>query len=1100
MTFSSLLRTLPLLLIATVLIWTEATYAQTAVPSVPPQPQPSYQAVILNSLSTQISLVNNSYIVHENGRNLSAQDIEEMIRDGSLINQRLRSEHIFMGRDGHGIWIVMPVVNNSMSRLWELNLGNLKDGRLSSLDDVALYNMNSHQYIINTKDQSTKSQSITSTISLEIPQGQTTFFFVYLKSAAAIPNYITPSLSLPSQSGFSHLIDFLNGLLCVALAFSVGVYFFKSAGSTKSGSQLALGLMWIAISIPLALSVNFLYVDWRASTLYPAIWIIIPLSLMISFILHPSSRENLPINILVGFTSLVLICGLVGLILLNSLTTISSYLIYGSAAASMTAICLMCWGSFLRENRKDYLAIAYCSFFFLALLAWTTLLHLELIPATGLLTYVSEFLFIAALLASIGASNPIAVSEETETSPTLDIFVGNQLNKRDSQKIVAAKEQSEHHRLMQVIEQERKLMSELQVKTAQQNEEMRRAKEAADEANRAKSAFLAVVSHEIRTPMTGIMGMLRLLQETQLSKEQRDYASTIKDSGDAMLALLNDILDFEKIESGKMDLEDINFDLKRLVRGVHTLMTGHAESKGIELVLELDPNAPTWVRGDPTRLRQVLLNLINNAIKFTSKGSVYLRVRDLTGNSEDKIQKTHQIYFAIQDSGIGIGPESQKKLFMPFAQADSSISRKYGGTGLGLAICKRLIEAMGGAISINSKEGEGSTFFFTVSMPEGMAQTDSGANDFSNLPEKTTDEKPRFKSPINVLVVDDNGINLKVVSGFVEKLGCHPMTAANGEDALDMLSRYPFDLILMDLQLPDMTGIDVTKIIRDLPLPGKANVPIVALTGNGSDEDKKACLESGMNDFAVKPITYEKILELLLKVDDQSYFNKKTGPITFDYSKQDDDESSSSPPIENEPAQTTPQTSKAGPAQREDEVIFSDTDTSFLNNDDLDLDDDEEDSFALAVKRFEEMEKEGFNQQGFVPPKLDATTNAQGEALAPLSLAEMGLDEAILNSLRSGLSVEQIKEILVSFYEKADELVADIGKAYLDGENVALNARAHELKGMAGNFGFSGLSRMCAIIERAAKDNKPEEAKESIDLLGETYALARTQLNLWLEK
>ena len=261
MTFSRILHSFSLFLTLGILIWTGEAHAQTA-PSTS-QPQPSYQAVILNSLSTKVSLMNNSYVVHENGRDLSAQDIEGMIRDGSLINQHLRTERLFMGRDGHGIWIVLPIVNNSMSRLWDLNLGNLKDGRISSLEDVALYNMNSHQYIINTKDQHTKSQSVTPTLSLEIPQGQTTFFLIYLRSGASIPNYISPSLSLPSQSGMSHLIDFLNGFLCITLAFAAGVYFLKSASSTRSGSQLALGLMWIAISIPLALSINYPYRDWE---------------------------------------------------------------------------------------------------------------------------------------------------------------------------------------------------------------------------------------------------------------------------------------------------------------------------------------------------------------------------------------------------------------------------------------------------------------------------------------------------------------------------------------------------------------------------------------------------------------------------------------------------------------------------------------------------------------------------------------------------------------------------------------------------------------------------------------------------------------------
>jgi CheY-like chemotaxis protein/HPt (histidine-containing phosphotransfer) domain-containing protein len=468
-----------------------------------------------------------------------------------------------------------------------------------------------------------------------------------------------------------------------------------------------------------------------------------------------------------------------------------------------------------------------------------------------------------------------------------------------------------------------------------------------------------------------------------------------------------------------------------------------------------------------------LLNLINNAIKFTSKGNVYLRVRDLTGEGGDTIQRLNQIYFAVQDSGIGISPDSQKKLFMPFAQADSSISRKYGGTGLGLAICKRLIEAMGGAISINSKESEGSTFFFTLSMPTGSEVADP-QNPATQDTMETKESHTSFKhshiqntNPILVLVVDDNGINQRVASGFIEKLGGQAMTANCGADALDMLARYPFDMILMDLQLPDMSGIEVTEFIRKLSIPGKANVPIVALTGNTDSEDMKACFDAGMNDFAAKPITYEKIAELLTKIQNQTYFNQKTSQILdFDTLDTADDITFVDPIKENS-------------------ISLSDTDTSFLSDENFDIHEDDDDSFALAVRKFEEQEQSASTSP---LPSLQGT------------FTEVGLDEAILKSLRSGLSVAQIQEILVSFYEKADELIADIGNTYLADDTVNLYARAHELKGMAGNFGFSGLSRMCTTIEKAAKDSALDTVKDTIDHLGESYAVARGRLNEWLNE
>jgi CheY-like chemotaxis protein/HPt (histidine-containing phosphotransfer) domain-containing protein len=322
-------------------------------------------------------------------------------------------------------------------------------------------------------------------------------------------------------------------------------------------------------------------------------------------------------------------------------------------------------------------------------------------------------------------------------------------------------------------------------------------------------------------------------------------------------------------------------------------------------------------------------------------------------------------------------------------------------------------------------------------------------------------------NPILVLVVDDNGINQRVASGFIEKLGGQAMTANCGADALDMLARYPFDMILMDLQLPDMSGIEVTEFIRKLSIPGKANVPIVALTGNTDSEDMKACFDAGMNDFAAKPITYEKIAELLTKIQNQTYFNQKTSQILdFDTLDTADDITFVDPIKENS-------------------ISLSDTDTSFLSDENFDIHEDDDDSFALAVRKFEEQEQSASTSP---LPSLQGT------------FTEVGLDEAILKSLRSGLSVAQIQEILVSFYEKADELIADIGNTYLADDTVNLYARAHELKGMAGNFGFSGLSRMCTTIEKAAKDSALDTVKDTIDHLGESYAVARGRLNEWLNE
>ncbi len=1027
--------------------------------------QQTYSATLLDNNTVKTTVVGKSYILQKNKTPLDIRAVEDMIRSGEMLNHLNQDTHINLGNDGIGTWIVLPVANNTMRDTWTLRIGSFGTGRFSNLKDVVLYNMNSGQALINTLSPNDKEQNIPNAIQIKIPAQQTSFFILYLKPNIGSFSFASPSFELSNQTNFSELI---SSWLSILLSFSAFLYFIKNPGTENAKSHLYMAMLWLGTAAQLLLTSHFLRIgSFETELISPLTWIFISLMMIFSLMSIEGCRDKIPASLFNGLTSIFLISGLAGVIMLKSLPGISFYLIY----SPIFFICLMSSGitCFISINERNplYFPLACTGTFIAGVMFWTSFLYFGIIPATPTTVIIPQILITLSVITTVTASMLTPAREaKVESSPTEDVFANNHLAKKDIAQIAEAKEKSEHRRLMQVIEQERHIMSELQVKSAKQNEDMRRSKEAADEANRAKSAFLAIVSHEIRTPMTGIMGMLRLLQDTQLSKDQKEYAMTIKDSGDAMLALLNDILDFEKIESGKMDLENISFDLKRLIKGVHTLMRGHAEAKNIDIILDIDSTTPTWVYGDPTRLRQVLLNLINNAIKFTSKGNIYLRVRDLTGDSENKLSRTHQIYFAIQDSGIGISPEGQKKLFMPFAQADSSISRKYGGTGLGLAICKRLIEAMGGAISISSKENEGTTFFFTLSIAAGQENLNGDSQTVTDYsaPLNATE----FKSPLNILVVDDNGINLKVVSGFIEKLGASCMTASSGADALETLARYPFDAILMDLQLPDMTGIEVTEHIRKLSVPSKANIPIIALTGNTDDEDKKSCFDAGMNDFATKPITFEKVSELLHKVDDNAYSSTDRAPIIDFVNGNNLSTNQTSYPKEND--------------------FISDTDTSFLDRESIGLNDDE-DTFALAVQKFEEMEKSDAMSGPWTPSSQNPVS---------ASLEDMGLDESLLKSLRNGLSIEQIQEILVSFYEKADELISEIGTTYLSGDTVNLYARAHELKGMAGNFGFSELSKMCAIIEKSAKDGQLQDAKEPIDHLGDHYAVARTALNQWL--
>jgi signal transduction histidine kinase/CheY-like chemotaxis protein len=372
--------------------------------------------------------------------------------------------------------------------------------------------------------------------------------------------------------------------------------------------------------------------------------------------------------------------------------------------------------------------------------------------------------------------------------------------------------------------------------------------DAADAANRAKSDFLANMSHEIRTPMNGIIGMADLALEADDEAERLDYLRIVKSSAESLLGIINDILDFSKIEAGKLDVEQVAFHLPQTVQGVLETLGVRAREKGLRIVADLPAQIPRQVVGDPTRLRQVLLNLVGNAIKFTESGEVRVGVRLDNGSDSSA-----RLEFSVCDTGIGIPADKLDSIFEAFSQADTSTTRKYGGTGLGLSITSRLVELMGGVLKVESRPDEGSTFCFTLPMGTATA--------LQERPAPVPEAVGTGQGSLTVLLVEDNPVNQQLAIRLIEKWGHHIVLATNGREAVDMIAAGArFDVILMDMQMPVLGGVAATREIRALEAASGASPHrIVAMTANAMQSDREACLAAGMDDYLAKPIQKDEL-------------------------------------------------------------------------------------------------------------------------------------------------------------------------------------------------------------------------------------------------
>lgn len=937
----------------------------------------------------------------------------------NIRGERIKSDSINLSFQTKPAYLVFSLRNKTQNSDWVLDLGKRTTGRVGLFKSFYFYDASKKTMIADTVSKDAdiatlENKLIGPGIPFKLKPGKSALFLLYVQPDNGIP--FTLPLRITSQNQYAKNLLETNNLHNVVIAFCViGIAFFFGIFLLRQRLEYILfGLFfvvltnmfthmnthflslhpldnvtfsfWLNIGAFLSLFINSSFLEFRrnnettSSSLTYILGFFALTSIAVLWFFFPIGHPSRPI-FFVGVPTFILI-----FVTINSFTKS----VKGRAGASFLAFgwLTMLIGTFSGQ------------------LSYLNIIDPAHIAHLGIWLSIIPF----CIFSIIGSAIRFRLLESQ-----LHETASKRSGEADSLvRIQRSKEAADQQRLLRVIEREREVMEELREREAKRTEEMRKAKEAADEANSAKSAFLAIISHEIRTPMTGILGMVRLMLQTQLTKDQTDYAITIQESGETMLALLNDILDFEKIESGKMDIEEVSFDLKRMIKSVITLMSGHAREKKITLDSQIMNKIPTYVVGDPTRIRQVLLNLVGNAIKFTSRGGVKLIVRAHEVSEKGGDPESCDIYFGIKDTGIGISEEQQKNLFNPFSQADSSISRKFGGTGLGLAICKALITAMGSQINLSSKENEGSTFSFTLRLPVSKH-------------DQTTEEAPIRPSPVSlddqeknqILLCEDNEINQRVIIGFLEHEG-HEITIA--EDGLEAVAKASgetkFDLILMDIEMPGQNGLQASIQIREEDGINK-DTPIVALSGNVSAEAKKRCFNSGMNDHLEKPINPNALNRIIGAIKTNDFLHPESKIVK---------------------EETTEPEKKKTPDTIEVEDVLD-------NADDLSSDEGEdifEDSFAQSIEAHTAKD-----------------TSETGE--------QDVFDKAMLQSLKDSLPAEQINELLDGLFVKADEIIISLEMAANENDIDEIVARAHELKGMTGNFGLSQISSMAARMEEDAR-------------------------------